>query len=57
MRLLAVTGLPTDWTEGVAADNVGVEDFGTKTGALTDWAGRVGVASVTGGDCGGTLVW
>ena len=58
MRLSApaITGLPTDWTEGVAADKVGVEDFGTNTGALTDWAGRAGAVSVAGGDCDGTLV-
>lgn len=55
VRLLADAGLPVDWTEGVAVDKSGVEDFGTNTGALTDCAGRLGVASVVGGDCGGTL--
>ena len=39
----------------MAADKIGVEDFGTNTGALTDCAGRVGAASVIGGDCGGRL--
>ena len=57
VRLFAVTGLPIDWTEGVAACKIGVEDLGTNTGALTDCAGRLGVASVVGGDCGKTLVW
>ena len=39
----------------MAADRIGVEDLGINTGALTDCAGRPGVASVLGGDCGGTL--
>ena len=39
----------------MAADKIGVEDFGMNTGALTDCAGRLGVASVMGGDCGGAL--
>ena len=56
VRLLVDAGLPIDWTEGVAVDKIGVDDFGTNTGALTDCAGRVGVASVGGGDCGGTLL-
>lgn len=58
MRLLADTGLSIGWTEGVAADRIGVDDFGTNTGALTDWAGRVGAVSwvgVVGEDCGRTL--
>lgn len=57
VRLLGATGLPKDWTAGVAVDKVGVEDLGMNTGALTDCAGRLGVASVVGGDCGNTLVW
>jgi hypothetical protein len=57
VRSFAVTGLPIDWVEGVAVDKIGVEDLGTNTGALTDCAGRLGVASVDGGDCGETLVW
>jgi len=56
VRLLVDAGLPIDWTEGVAVDKIGVDDFGTNTGALTDCAGRVGVASVDGGDRGGTLL-
>jgi len=55
VRLLADAGFSIDWT-GVAADKIGVDDFGMNTGALTDCAGRVGVASVDGGDCGGTLL-
>lgn len=39
----------------MAADKIGVEDFGINTGALTDCAGRVGVVSPGCGDCGGTL--
>lgn len=39
----------------MAADKIGVEDLGMNTGALIDCAGRVGVASVVGGDCGGAL--
>ena len=39
----------------MAADKIGVEDLGMNTGALTDWAGRLGVPSAVGGDCGGTL--
>ena len=57
VRLLAVPVSRMDVTEGVAADKIGVEDFGTNTGALTDCAGRLGVASVVDGDCGGMLVW
>lgn len=57
MRSLAATELSADWTAGVAEDKVGVEDFGTKTGALTDWAGKLGAASVVGEDCSDTLVW
>lgn len=57
MKLLVGTGLPIGWTEGVVAadDKIGVEDLGMKTGALTDCAGRLGAASVVGGDCGGRL--
>lgn len=51
-----MTGLPTGWTEIVAAGKIGVEVFGTNTGALTDCAGRLGVASVVGGDWGGILI-
>ena len=56
MRLLVDAGLPIDWTEGAVVDKIGVDDFGMNTGALTDCAGRVGVASVDVGDCGGTLL-
>ena len=53
--MLLDTGLPINWTVGVAADKIDLVDFGTNTGASTGYAGRLDVASVICGDCGGIL--
>ena len=53
--MLLDTGLPINWTDDVAADKVSVVDWRTNTGASTGCAGRLDVASVICGDCGGIL--
>ena len=55
MKLLLDAGLPINWTDGVVTNKVSVVDWGANTGASTGCAGRLDVASVVGGDCGGIL--